>query len=332
MPRRGVEVAVRDLLFLAHERGHELLRLLRHEEPVAAQRDDQHARGDLLKSGVEAAVALLDVVLVHGQGDVQVRVGVEALDELFALVLQIALDLEEGAEVAVDSVAEIRIGGQPLRTLVAAEFRLHELLREVGDVRQLTCAGEPLAGQALAVVVVAGIPVGVRDDRVAADDVEGEGLRVEACGRGDHNPFADLAGIADQPFEHLHAAEAAAHHRREPRDAELTQAEAVHLDDVSDRDFGEGGAVGLPGLRIDRRGSGGAFAAAEDVGADDLVAPGVDAFAGPDHALPPTRGLSLARPQPGDVGVTGERMADEYGVIVVGGDRAAALDRDLDFR
>ena len=330
--RCGVEVAVRDLLLLAHERGHKFFRLLGHEEPVTAQRDDQHARGDLLKSGVEAAVALLDVVLVHGQRDVKIGVGVEALDELLALVLQIALDLEEGAEVAVDGVAEVGIGGQPLRSFVAAEFGLHELLRKVGDVGQLARAGETLAGQALAVVVVSGVPVGIRDDRVTADNVEGEGLRVEAGSRGNHDSFVDLTGIADQPFEHLHAAEAAAHHRREPRDAELTQAEAVHLDNIPHRDFGEGGAVGFAGFRIDRGGACCALASSKDIGANDLIAPGVDAFAGADHAFPPTRGVSLARPQPGDMGVAGERVADKDHVVVVGGDRAAALDRDFDFR
>ena len=51
-----------------------------------------------------------------------------------------------------------------------------------------------------------------------------------------------------------------------------------------------------------------------------------------DHAFPPPRGLGLARPHTGYVGIAGERVTNKDHVVVGGSDRAATLERHFDFR
>ena len=76
---------------------------------------------------------------------------------------------------------------------------------------------------------------------------------------------------------------------------------------------GRSSAVGLAGRRVGRGRTGRAHAAAEDVGADDEEAVGVDRLAGADHQLPPA-GLAGDRIDVGDMLVAGQRMADQHGV------------------
>ena len=80
-------------------------------------------------------------------------------------------------------------------------------------------------------------------------------------------------------------------------------------------------AVGLVRLRVDRGRPGRAHAAAEDVGADDEEAVGVDRLAGADERLPPA-GLLRNRMLACDILVAGERVADEDGVRFGGIQRA----------
>ena len=76
-------------------------------------------------------------------------------------------------------------------------------------------------------------------------------------------------------------------------DAEMIEQPFLGLDHVADGDHREIEAVGSAGCRIERGGAGRAHAAAEDVGADDEVAVGVDPLARSDHEIPPAR---LCRP------------------------------------
>ena len=73
--------------------------LLGWEKPIAGEADDQrlgeHGREGLL----EGAVGVVEVELVEGARDVEIRVGVEAVDERLALVPQVALDFELEVEV-----------------------------------------------------------------------------------------------------------------------------------------------------------------------------------------------------------------------------------------
>ena len=76
---------------------------------------------------------------------------------------------------------------------------------------------------------------------------------------------------------------------------------AVDAHEVADAEEREVEAVGLAGLRVDRRRPGRPAAAAEQVRADDEEALGVDRLAGADQRVPPHRRLRVA----------GQRVADE---------------------
>ena len=81
------------------QRLHDLAALARGVEPVAGEGDHAEARlGALEGVGQHVAVLGREVEIVHRAGDVEVAVGVEAVDEGRALVAQIALDLEVGVE------------------------------------------------------------------------------------------------------------------------------------------------------------------------------------------------------------------------------------------
>ena len=81
------------------QRLHDLAALARRIEPVAGEGDHAEARLGALE-GVGQHVAVLggEVEVVDGAGDVEIAVGVEAVDEGGALVAQVALDLEVGVE------------------------------------------------------------------------------------------------------------------------------------------------------------------------------------------------------------------------------------------
>ena len=87
----------------------------------------------------------------------------------------------------------------------------------------------------------------------------------------------------------------------------------LRADHVADGDDRQVEPVGLAGRRIGRGGAGRAQAAADDVGADDEEAVGVDDLAGPDQHVPPA-GLAGHRMGIGDMLVAGQRVADEDGV------------------
>jgi hypothetical protein len=76
--------------------------------------------------------------------------------------------------------------------------------------------------------------------------------------------------------------------------------------------------------RVERRRSGGAVAAAEDVAADDEVLADVERLAGTDQRVPPARHLALAVP-PRGVRRARQRVADEHRVVAAGVELAVGL-------
>ena len=76
--------------------------------------------------GEHAAVIGGEVEIVHRPRHVEIGVGVEAVDEGYALVAQIALDLEIGVEGEGRRLAVLQI---------AAELAVQRRLRQIGDVR-----------------------------------------------------------------------------------------------------------------------------------------------------------------------------------------------------
>ena len=93
-------------------------------------------------------------------------------------------------------------------------------------------------------------------------------------------------GIGRRPLQHLHAAQRAAGDREQRLDAEAVEEHRLRAHHVADGDHRQVEAIGLVGRRIGRGRTGRAHAAADDVGADDEVAVGVDRLAGADHHDP----------------------------------------------
>ena len=133
------------------------------------------------------------------------------------------------------------------------------------------------------------------------------------------------SGMRDRQLEHLHAAHRAADRGEELADAEVVEQQHLRVHHVLDGDHREVGAVGLAGGGVLRGRPGAPAAAADDVGADDEVLVGVEPLAGTDHHVPPARALVARAVQPCHVGVPGERVGDEDGVVLALAQRAVGL-------
>ncbi len=161
-----------------------------------------------------AAVLGLEVEIVHGARDVEIAVGVEAIDEGRALVAQVALDLEIGVERERAGLAVLQ---------VAAELVLQRLFRKVGDVGGHARHREAVLRHDAVRVVAAAAPVGIGHHGLPADLVEGDVLGRMAGRRRDRDGGEDAILVARRPLEHLHAAHRAAEDREQLGDAEMIQ-------------------------------------------------------------------------------------------------------------
>ena len=137
--------------------------------------------------------------------------------------------------------------------------------------------------------------------------------------------------IARRPFQHLHAAHRAADHRKQLLDAEMIDQHRLRPHHVADGDHRQVERVGLAGRRVGRGRTGRAEAAADDVGADDEEAVGVDDLARADQHLPPA-GLAGDGIGVGDMLVAGQCMADQHGVGLGRVQRPVGLVGDLERR
>ena len=287
------------------QRVHDLAALARRVEPVAGER--HHAEpglGALEGVGQHVAVLGRKVEVVDGAGDVEIAVGIEAVDERRALVAQIALDLEVGIE-------REALGRQVLQG--AAELALQRLFGEVGDMRGHARHGQSVARLVAEFQVAPLRPVGVGHDGLPADLVERDVLRGMPRRGGDRHGGRHPFGVTGRPRQHLHAAHGAADDAEELVDAEMIDQRHLRLHHVADGDDGKIQAPGFAGLGIDAGRSRRAHAAAEHVGADDKEAVGVDGLARSHHRLPPA-GLAGNGMWARDVLVAGQGMRDENGI------------------
>ncbi len=176
-----------------------------------------------------------------------------------------------------------------------------------------------------ATVVVAAPPVGVGHDGLAADLVEGDGLRGLPRRRGQRHAQVHAFRVRDGPLQHLHAAHGAAHRGEQLLDAEVVQKHRLRVHHVRDGDDGEVGAVrparrGVLAGRPRRT-----AAAADDVAADHEVLVGVQALAGTDEHVPPARAFVVGAVAAGHVRVAGQGVRDEDGVVLGLAERAVRL-------
>src|SRR6185437_7646410 len=151
--------------------------LPRRIEPVAGERDQTEPRRRAAERISEGAVMLRrKVEIIAGAGDVEIRVGVEAVDENVALMAQIALDLKVGVE-AVSNFAPV--------LQIAAELAVQRRLGQISDMRRHARDAEAALRPTARGVVIAILPVRVGHDRLASDLVKRDVLRRMACGAGD---------------------------------------------------------------------------------------------------------------------------------------------------
>ena len=243
---------------------------------------------------------------IHGLGQHEERVGVETANQFLPVVVEIGLHL----------IAAPRLEFFLLAHRFATESTIEDLGRAVGDLGDLPgqCQAMPGTVAGFGVVVPAITPFRILDDRHPLHGAPADLLRTgrsDGCNRDER---LHEVGVHRAPLEHLHSAHRATHNREPVRQIEMVHQHVLGADNVANGDLREGGAVGLAGLRIDRRRASRALATAEHVGAHHEVLIGVDRLVGTDQVLPPAvggmTGTHLAR----SMRVTGERMGDEHGV------------------
>ena len=109
-----------------------------------------------------------EIEIVHRAGQVEIGIGVEALDESDALVAQIALDLKIGVEREGRVVAILKL---------AAELAVQRRVRQIGDVRAHARDREPAPRIGALGEIAPAAPFRIGHHRLAADFVEGDVLR-----------------------------------------------------------------------------------------------------------------------------------------------------------
>ncbi len=96
----------------------------------------------------------------------------------------------------------------------------------------------------------------------------------------------------------------------------MIEQESLRAHHVAHHDDRKLQVVGLAGPRIDAGRAGRAEAGADDIGADDEIAVGVEDFARADHVVPPA-GLAVLRGMaPGRVGIAGPGVGDQDGIVL----------------
>ena len=186
----------------------------------------------------DAAAVAADVVVVHRLGQHEVGVGVEAADELVAVVVDVRLDRVAAAD-----------EGLLALLVVASEARRQLELGAVADVadaaRDRQALVRPVAG--LGVVVVAAAPLRVgADRRASARGTARSPPRSPARPTEITTARCDALALADGPLEHAHATHRPTDDRVPAVDAERVGERNLQRDLVADRRDREPRPVGPP--------------------------------------------------------------------------------------
>ena len=251
----------------------------RRKQPVAGERDDAKPRRRAAERIRHHAVVVAgEIEIIHRARQIEIGIGVEALDESDALVPQIGFDLKIGVERKCRIVAILK---------AAAEFAMQRRVGQISDVRAHARDREPAPRIGAFGEIAPAAPFRIGHHRLAADLVEGDVLRRMPRRRRDRQRREDAVRIARRPLQHLHAAHRAAGHREQRVDAEMIEQHRLRAHHVAHGDDGKVEAPRHAGRRIGRGRTGRAHAAADDIRADDEIAFGIDRPAGTDHGLPP---------------------------------------------
>ncbi len=169
----------------------------------------------------------------------------------------------------------------------------------------------------LGVVVVTVPEPWVDGEGGAANGAPGDLPGAGSEGSGDRRHRTHPVGVHDGPLEGLHPAHRPADDGQPAVDPEVVGDRRLAPDHVAHRDGREGRPVRPPRLGVGRGRTGRALTATEDVDAHHEVPVGVDGTARADDAVPPAgAGVAVADLTVG-VGVAGEGMAQEDGVVGV---------------
>ncbi|MNZ28951.1 hypothetical protein D3C78_461950 [compost metagenome] len=317
MPVRRVDLQITDVLACRHQGIDDLARAGRRETPVGGERHDAVVGCDVGQGrGQVAAIGRRRVEVIQRLGHQQVGVGVEAARELFALIAQVALDLEfDAVEVVIELVA----------LELPAKLFPHRVVGQVGDMPDHTRQHQATLGDHALVLERAAVEFGVGEDGLARHFVEGNVLGRQLWCRGDIDAVAHAVGVGHGPLQGLHAAEAAADNGRPLPDAQAIGKACLAVYPVFNGQYREIGAIRLAGGGVDAAGAGAAVAATEVVQADHEETVGVDRLARADAAVPPA-GLAVGGGVvAGRVVMARQGMADQHSIACAGIQAAICL-------
>jgi hypothetical protein len=204
-----------------------------------------------------------------------------------------------------------------------------DFLGQVRDVRHHPRDRQAVVGDGARGLVLALAEARVTRDGLASHRVERDVLRRQARRGRDHHRVAQVLGVRQRPFEHLHAAQRAAEGRQQPLDAEVVDHRAMDRDEVAHVEEREVQPVRVARRRVDAGRSRRALAAAEKVGADHVQTVGVERPSRPDHVVPPA-GPGVPGVVAGRVRVARQCMAEEHRVVTCGVQRPVRLVRHVD--
>ena len=120
------------------------------------------------RSRQHAAVIGREVEIVHCAGDVEIGIGIEALDEGAALMVEIALHLKIMPEPIGDSIAALQR---------APEFLLERRFGQIAHVSHHTRHRQALRRLNAFLLIIPTAPIRIRHDRLPADFMQRNVLR-----------------------------------------------------------------------------------------------------------------------------------------------------------
>src|SRR5664280_1883747 len=192
----GDDLGERDACARSIERMHDGARFRGRKQPVAGERNHAETRGRALERIRQHAVVVGgEIEIVHGARQIEIRIGVETLDERDALVAQVRFDLEIRIERKCWILAVLEF---------TAEFPVQRYIGQVGDMRAHARHGEATTRKSNFQIIAAAAPVLVGGEAIMADLVERDVLRRMAGGAGNRQRRENTLRIGSGPLQHLH--------------------------------------------------------------------------------------------------------------------------------
>ena len=280
------------------------LRLLRREQPVARETDDQPAALGLGQMSREFRRILADIEEIHGQRQLDIAVGVESFHEFITLI----------GEIGSDAKFFFEFGRQfPGLQSIRFEFFSHGFGGQIGNVAEHAGEGQSRRGCGAFVDVLPVSIISIAPDCVAAHDIERKCLSRQAGARSKRDGSGEAFRMACRPRHNLMPAHGSANRREEAGHSYVIDEPELCFHHVQRCDCREVRAIALSGCGIPVVGAGGSTAPSQNIRANDEVTIRVDGFAGPNGYIPPP-GLIL-RIMARYVRVAAKRVTDQDCIV-----------------